>query len=433
MQLLKIYIKETDYDELLEDSDSCRNIGQYFKNKSYSKKSVSKETVISAMKRDQSLIFTTVPEEEIENHSPINIENVIIQTKPLSRPKFLNLRNKTTDVKTVENPVTNTVPITPFLGQTSVCSTPMTELNKVLHQKVMSICVDPKDRNDTSFQKADSLNSVLSAISETSDNSTQNKETLLKSAPYMKVSLNLNSKLHKSLLDLSLETENLLHSPRKRLKSICDPTFPVAASNEKCISKCLYNIYLKEHVASLNQEVDHRISESNTEEWKSLEDFDSDLIGNKNKSVDNDVIKDFKSSQEQKKALTLPLKSFNETVTSPGFRNNKNFGGVQLTPLMSKLSLLANEDRSSGFCSIVTTPSEYKDYVKTTFNTKNCKQNVSECGENNFVNCNLHKAALFVCGQQDMVVILIIEEEGCYDKTIINKLVMFFFFTKLLR
>lgn len=436
VQLLKIYISDDEYEELLNDSDNCRNINQYFKNKAQQqskKMSITKENVISAMKRDQSLIFTTVPEEENESQSPVKIENVTIQTKPLNRPKFLNLRSKTTDFRTVETTnESKTVPITPFHGQTSVCSTPMTDLNKVLHQKVMSICVDPQEDNDETeapsvmqIPKTESLNSVLSAISETSDNSTQNKELLLKSVPYMKIAVNNSIKSYKSYWDLTLNEE--LPCKRKRLQSISDPTFPVSSADDKCVSRHLYNLHVKEHIASLNNEAnENRASESNTEEWKSLEDIDDeDVVIPIDKNKLNLI--DSNASKEQKKVLTLPLKSFNDndTLTSPGFHSSRNFGGVQLTPLMTKLSLLANEERSSGFCSIVTTPSEYKDYVKSTFNVKNSKSFSNLDQEQNKFNknCDLRKAALFVCGQQDMVVILVLEEDGCYDKAIVYKLV----------
>lgn len=436
IQLLKVYINEDEYEELLEDADRCRNITQVFKNRSYSKKTpATKETVISAMKRDQSLIFTTVPEEDNEIQSPVKIEHVVVQPKPLSRPKFLNLRNKTTDLSSEPKP--KAAPVTPLRGQTSVCSTPIAELNKVLHQRALSICVDPQEEK-SDVSKADSLNSVLSAISENSDHSVANKETIVRSAPYVKVALNAQLKAHKSLWDLKRAETDELAVTRKRSSSVSDATFPLTCTNGAQISRFLYNVYVKEQVSSLHAgvgvgvdvevESENRASETNTEEWKSVENLDSDLLPvGASSRVKFSAEK--ASQQSQKRALTLPLKSFtsdaDSSLNSPsGFRNPcKNFGGVQLTPLMSKLSLLAaTEERSSGFCSVVTTPSEYKDYVKGAFSSKNASAKGFDDGKF-AIDCKLRKAGLFVCGQQDMVVILVMEEDGCFDKAVVNKLV----------
>lgn len=92
-----------------------------------------KEPVLMTMKRDQSLIFTTVPEEGSEPVTPR------VSTKS-QRPKFLNLKSKTTDVKQ-ELKESNS-----FFGSVSVCSTPMTDLNRVLHQTSLSICTNPEAR-----------------------------------------------------------------------------------------------------------------------------------------------------------------------------------------------------------------------------------------------------------------------------------------------
>lgn len=366
------------------------------------------------MKRDQSLIFTTVPEEDCEN--PVNLENIKIHTKPPNRPKFLNLRNKTTDVKPEE---VKTVPSTPFLGQTSVCSTPLTELNKVLHQKVMSICIDPNDDAAKSEIKP-----VLSAISENSD-CLQQKDALFKAAPYVMITKNLlNTRNNCSMINIYEKMND--KSPvkqLKRVKSIGDPTFPLLTSSGMNISKTLYNIYLNKHVNTLHKELTvNHLSETHTEEWKSLEDICSN--DSKKEIEEKTITTNMKSNLEHRKSLTLPLKSLSdsEQLFSPAVRS-KNYGGVQLTPLMSKLSMLAaTEERSSGFCSTTTTPSDYKDFrpsfIKNSKN-KGPKHKDVRKKESNI----LRETVLFVCGQQDMVVVLVIEEQAAKNQDIITSLV----------
>ncbi|PSN32219.1 hypothetical protein C0J52_17011 [Blattella germanica] len=78
-----------------------------------------------------------------------------------------------------------------------------------------------------------------------------------------------------------------------------------------------------------------------------------------------------------RRSLSLPLKTMTSdyedeemrrrstsytagVLESPAVRT-KTLGGLQLTPLMSKLSLLAMEEKTSGFCSRDTTPGEFKD------------------------------------------------------------------------
>lgn len=367
------------------------------------------------MKRDQSLIFTTVPEEDCYN--PVNLENVKIHTKPPNRPKFLNLRNKTTDVKPEE---TKTVPSTPFLAQTSVCSTPLTELNKVLHQKVMSICVDP---NEDAAKPETKL--VLSAISENSD-SLQQKDALFKAAPYVTITKNLfNTRNNCSMVNIHEEI-NAKYAARhlKRVKSISDPTFPLLTASGMNISKTLYNIYLNKHVNTLHKELTiNHLSETHTEEWKSLEDICSN--DSKKEIEEKPIITDMRSNLEHRKSLTLPLKSLSdsEQLFSPAVRN-RNYGGVQLTPLMSKLSMLAaTEERSSGFCSTTTTPSDYKDFrpsfIKNSKN-KGSKHRDFKLKKKSSV---LRETVLFVCGQQDMVVVLVIEEQASKNQDIITSLV----------
>lgn len=432
VQLLQVYIEGADYQDLLEEATRCRTVHQYLNKKTYTKKTQPmKEPVLSAMKRDQSLIFTTVPEEDPDANSPINFENNIINSAPPSRPKFLNLRNKTTDAKIEEKPKMEASTTTPFHGKTSICSTPMTDLNKVVHQNVMSICVNPENGENSGFesdQKTDSLNSVLSAVSETTEKSIGTK--LTNKTPYFTVN---QIKPSSSLMNVCEKPPQTPEKKPKVYKTIADPTFPVFKSDGSLVSESFYEQYLNKHVDMLNTEASKQQDDCKADDWKSIEDFD--IIAPKKNEFEMVPLATKVAEakpKEARKSLSLPLKSLsldsNDNVFSPVSRV-KHCGGVQLTPLMSKLSLLAMEEKSSGFCSRETTPSEYKDYRFTpthpNYTFVNPKSGKSNKGESKFrtrIHEKLKKGVLFVCGQQDMVVGLLLEEDGCENPEMIKKL-----------
>lgn len=129
------------------------------------------------------------------------------------------------------------------------------------------------------------------------------------------------------------------------------------------------------------------------------------------------------------------------------FPQRRKLDGLQLTPLMSKLSLLADE-RTSGFCSRETTPSEFRDLsgfsggatVTATTTTTNqlirqklesVEKEVSD-GEDeldeDWVNKDepaacLMKTELFLCGYQNMVLVLLMENGTANNPDLIHALV----------
>ncbi|XP_065161908.1 uncharacterized protein HPS4 [Atheta coriaria] len=337
VQLLHVYVEGHEYQDLSEDALRTRTVHLYLNKRSYTKSIQTKEPVLSAMKRDQSIIFSNIPEEDTDAHSPINIENNILPSTKLTRPKFLNLRNKTLDEKPAQAKVTAT---TPFYGQTSICSTPMTDLNKVLHQSVMSICIDPEHQNTTEDEQ--------------------------------------NEQKEQTPEDINADITNI---------------------NDK------------------DKEIDDSQVKTQQEDEKDSDKENGDFVIAKMAPP---------KDREARKSLTLPLKSltFDSDLYSPIVRS-KNYGGVQLTPLMSKLSLLAMDEHSSGFGSRDTTPSEYKD-VRFTTPTQNksaiFKQSGNESKFKRPVTEKLKKSILFVCGQQDMVVGLLLEENAHKSPEAIQKL-----------
>jgi len=126
------------------------------------------------------------------------------------------------------------------------------------------------------------------------------------------------------------------------------------------------------------------------------------------------------------------------------FPQRRKLDGLQLTPLMSKLSLLADE-RTSGFCSRETTPSEFRDLsgfssgaVATTTTNQLIRQKLESVeketsdGEDeldeDWVNKDesaacLVKTELFLCGYQNMVLVLLMENGTANNPDLIHALV----------
>lgn len=199
---------------------------------------------------------------------------------------------------------------------------------------------------------------------------------------------------------------------------------------------------MKTHLDLYKTEINSH--ETNTDEWKSLEDFDSCMKESAKKNlvekpsanaIELQAIKrvddEGATSQKSRKSLSLPLKSLTsdsvDQVASP-VAKTKYSGGVPLTPLMSKLSVLAMEEKLSGYSSRDATPSEYKDFMYTpsgnySFVNSVKKFKVEPRRDEEGESKELQKCVLFVCGQQDMVVNVLLEEEACKTPEVVNKLV----------
>lgn len=483
VQLLFVYLDVSQFHVLRDDASRCKRIREEVAKKEEKKVPTvhcSKELTLSAMKRDQSLIFTAVPEEDPEHHSPINIETAFVSTRSKIRPKFLNLRSKTTDEPSNIKMETSSVPTTPYCAPISVCSTPLADIKKVVHQEAMSICTNP-NKNESECNpdsevnisfKTESVNSILSAVEEKSHTSLHSidcTEKLLNATPYVNVGMSLyDKKKFSSMFELREKLKCLTkrvtmkyynkdptnlnkaltdESPKKEQKkktfgTITDPTFPVFRNDGKVISRSFYEAYIQTHLTLVNSEINRSkdaLSDNNTIEWKSVEDFDTsfnDVF--KNQTVTTEIEMQplkyqhqsegsSKSTSKTRKPLSLPLKSLttDDCLITPSYKKERYLGGVQLTPLMTKLSMLAMEDRSSEFC---TTPSEYKDlYTPSQPNFSFLKKrNVDTTQESSVHTENenkFQKCILFICGQQDMVVNVLLEETASSSPDVINKMV----------
>lgn len=383
VQLFYVYISNKDYYELNEEASKCRNL--FLGRKKFSSKiSTSKEPVISAMKRDQSIIFTSVPEEDSEQSVP-NPRPII------SRPKFLNLKNTTafddgkkTNTTTFDDGKKSVSSSVVNSGQTTVCSTPMTDLNKVVYLKPMLICHEPNGVEDN--EKKDDHSQLISSPKIASSNFS-------------------NFKKCPSFHELQVQ-ENI--NEMNRTKTICDPNYPIFKLDGTVVSQNFYEDFLVNHLDQLKCEI-------NDEKEKKVSlfmNFDSNLVDT---PVDCPLpappVVPNQRSKEHRKSLTLPLKSFNTDEKQLASPIRRQSTGVLLTPLMSKLSSFDDRTTSSGFCG---TPSEYGK-IFTPIAPKTKKTFADENA--------LNKCVLFVCGQQDMVIALLLQEDVCSSNEVFSRLV----------
>lgn len=354
------------------------------------------------MKRDKSLLFTAVPEEDHNMISPPNRDEnasnkpprmpdvVPFTNKPRPRPTKLSLSFKTqqsVDEETKENEKV-------FTGQTSVCSTPMVEYKR-LHGNMLSICQNPETQpQDKTEIEPDVLKNIENSAKVIENEKRDNKivldmnciadhyinkpEPLRKLASvtdlqetFKRLSNRATSKFKLKGSEVGL-CEDL--TPERELQkshstmTINDPLFPVFRNDGVAISESLFNQYLEQHYSKMKQDAtNENMFTYNMKicEQEKFEDFDSELTKSPQRTPKK-IAK--KTDQSKRKSLSLPLKSLNESSDSHiGSEETTSFkkklSGVQLTPLMEKLSHLAFSDKSSGYSSRVMTPLEVREFM----------------------------------------------------------------------
>lgn len=237
--------------------------------------------------------------------------------------------------------------------------------------------------------------------------------------------------------------------PNNRYRTITDPTYPVFNSFGKPISRFLFD-------EINNQQNENEINAKNLNVNFNSFDEQPQTIRNDLKSADTEiqVEKAIKSLEKSpmppnnninRKSLSLPLKSLtsngdaknniNTTIVPSDTANTKSIfdkpeerrklTGIQLTPLITKLSILAmNEDRSNSFSTWDTTPgielatpidsvklyrrrpsvkADETDHIRGSIETKSSSECSNDDGE-------MKKVELFICGQNNMTLMLLMKE-----------------------
>jgi Hermansky-Pudlak syndrome 4 protein len=365
------------------------------------------------MKRDKSLLFTAVPEEDHTMISPPNREElpstsherkpsmpdvVPFTNKPRQRPNKLALSFK--NQKSLDEDVNENEKV--FTGQTSVCGTPMVEYKR-LHGNMLSICQQNPDSQTEKTSEPDVLKNVDCAKINLENEKRDNKIVLdinciadhyiNKPDPIRKLAsvTDIQDKLKRlsdratsrfrlkkaniPLNDDMSPTTSQNEIPKERTSlTINDPSFPVFRNDGVAISESLFNQYIEQYYARIKQESkEDNMFTYNMKlcEQEKFEDFDSELNRSPQrtpKKIAKDSTKTLPTDQSRRKSLSLPLKSLSESSDSQIGSDSeatsfkKKLTGVQLTPLMEKLSHLAFSDKSSGYSSRVMTPLELREF-----------------------------------------------------------------------
>nr|XP_031848369.1 uncharacterized protein LOC116433898 isoform X4 [Nomia melanderi] len=487
VQLLKVYIEQKQFAKLVQEANNERYYSSYFDSvlkKMLQRKNISKnnkEPPLSGMKRDTSRIFT-VPEETELDSSQYNDNNHYIPSVPLTA--YSSPVKRKQESKSDRPKCTN--PLTP-----SVCSTPLKDVNRVLHGNVMLICNTNEDANNETAEEREEIKANVDDIPDVVKealrckrlNKLRNvppKKKVIKRKEFNKKSLSMHDlelsvNVYSNRIsvrpyglglpplkqDVSPET-----SPQKKLAckkqyhTITDPCYPVFRCDGLPVSMSLYEQYISSHYEELTDDTDNTVNRNDflgsitnhCHVDNQTNNCDTTSKGNLEKlNSCREVKLDNKAKQETyRRSMSLPLKPLNisdnddrrksasECGNSYDFLQKKKLDGLQLTPLMSKLSLLADE-RTSGFCSRETTPSEFRDLSGfSTATNQMIKQKleavnkeIGSDGEDELEEdwltaskdeISLEASELFLCGHQNMVLVLLMESGTANNPDLIHTL-----------
>ncbi|XP_063972551.1 uncharacterized protein LOC135160191 isoform X2 [Diachasmimorpha longicaudata] len=428
VQLLRVYVQRRQ-----DDLPKSHNpINDNHISKKYKKSSLTS----CGMKRDTSRIFTVPEEGEAE---PIdNPDNP--PPPPTIRRGSLPVKQEFRSKNRMQHPLTP-----------SVCSTPLKDINRVLHETAVLICSTGDESENLPLEESEegpgNIDDIPDVVKEALRCKRLNKLRSGGLDPEKKFKKIAWSRKSSSVADLE-EIESWLtpdDHPKRRehFTTITDPCYPVFKFDGSPVSQDLYDYYISSHyqelvkIQKVSKDVSQPLmqpSKANAMDSIHLKDFDV-MISNSPPPLDVKLSEVRKNRQETcKRSMSLPLKSLNAPDEAQDPRNSASEGvsfempmkkkleGLQLTPLMSKLSLLANDDKTSGFCSKETTPSEY--YDLSTLSSRLTKHNNDD--EDFWVGERepgaLEKAELFICGHQNMVMVLLMEDTTGNNPELIHNL-----------
>ncbi|XP_070162156.1 uncharacterized protein Hps4 isoform X2 [Polyergus mexicanus] len=478
--------------------------------KNMSKSGLKEPLTISAMKRDTSRIFT-VPEEGEEdsaNYPPVlqyvsSVPLAINHESPIRRKQ--EIKPERFKISGTVNPLTPSICATPLKDVDRVLHG-----NAMLICSSESGGETDEHRSSSKSNDDDDIPDVVKEALRCKrlnklKNATSKKKLMKRKDPDRKsVSLpdltsSVKSRLNNIPRTYRPELDKILckfneaspddcdpNSPRQKFtgsdkrysRTITDPCYPVFRCDGLPVSQSLYEQYIASHCEELRDDggdnnIHGRYNDNDNLQSRNLS---SELmsaklsINSNSSSITRDAGEEHKpgydkSKQETyKRSMSLPLKPLNVVTevqdgddrrrsmsecgsNSYDFPQKRKLDGLQLTPLMSKLSLLADE-RTSGFCSRDTTPSEFRDLsgfsggaattitATTTMNQlmrqklESVEKEASE-GEDkldeDWVNRNdpavcLEKTELFLCGYQNMVLVLLMENGTANNPDLIHAL-----------
>ncbi|KAL0838548.1 hypothetical protein ABMA28_016656 [Loxostege sticticalis] len=494
-QLLVVYVGKKTYDSLKKQVDKIQEfhhngeemVAKFKKNQEAEREKV-REFPQTGMKRDKSLLFTAVPEEDHTMISPPNRDEhpmtdserkpsmpdvVPFTNKPRQRPTKLSLSFKTQKSLDEDAKENDTV----FTGQTSVCSTPMVEYKR-LHGNMLSICQNPDTQQEEKPPEPDVLkniencakimenekrdNKIVLDINCIADHYINKPDPIRKLASvtdiqdsFKRISNRATSrfKLKRSKIplndDMTPSPDDEIVKTRRTSLTINDPYFPVFRNDGVAISESLFNQYIEQYYARMKQDSkEDNMFTFNMKlcEQEKFEDFDSELNRSPQrtpKKIPKDSTKTLPTDQSRRKSLSLPLKSLSESSDSQIGSDSeatsfkKKLTGVQLTPLMEKLSHLAFSDKSSGYSSRVMTPLELREFLtpaaerQVTFSDRPKTQRQDSESDSDsegdlelLASYSQHavRCSLFVSGLHNMALLAVLDAQAAAEPETINTL-----------
>ncbi|XP_062131811.1 uncharacterized protein LOC133842638 isoform X1 [Drosophila sulfurigaster albostrigata] len=475
VQMLVVYVEQQQYAKLAAEAQRAQNLQtttsqlvqgslpfQYAKRK---------------LKRDKSLIFTHIPEEEHASDTTSAMELPTARPKSM-RPTHLPLRLKSlhskdlpeSGIASINFDETDSYP--EFIGRTSVCNTPMTE-NKVLPvATVMSICANPDEEQVADAHNSNGKSSTATASSSRRNSLKMDVEKFFQNFignPHKQLTRRKSSAdLQDALRAISKKLGHFTHSfktttdvnrngngvtadissevspdyiendERSSSRTIGDPTYPVFNTNGQQISGSLFQQFLEQYrklwgAASEQASQDAELAALVAEfqefnlEIQKLDEHMRQQAEASAEAADRNLNVAAKTPMD-KRAMCLPLKPAGESsnVDAPLSQRRVGGAGVPLTPLMAKLSVLALNEATP--IEIQTPLNSSKVFPRR--NSLKCEDAVDALSA--FSNApqaqlttqsdGLQRTELYICGQQNMTLLLLMEEGSCRQQTIVQKM-----------
>lgn len=364
--------------------------------------------------RRDKLIFSHIPEEE-----PLVVE--VVKSK---RPNHLPLKLKTVAPESGIVSFDETDSYPDFIGRTTVAQTPLMAITPMVGP-ISSIFASNEDPAEIKIKK----------ISKKIEPKEWKPIFISYAAnPFKAVDF-------KKSCDDIFRPLKLKDSSYNVYNTITDPFYPIiSAENKRPISKSLFDEYQALFLPPQSLTPDEPIAKTVQNEPKKK--FENDpMIIDRVKVNDNKNSPSRIQRNQKKKMLKLPIKSFSLEIdsgkpsTSTGSNNifdspsTKRKLGLQLTPLMSKLTLLAmNENENLSSTLEPQTPNYY--YADTPVD--NCNRNMfnrlakvdeekHEIPNEDISTDEMKRVDLFVHGEKNLT-LMIIADENVFDKEMVQQM-----------
>ncbi|ETN61634.1 hypothetical protein AND_006701 [Anopheles darlingi] len=381
-----------------------------------------------------------------------------------------------------------------FIGKTSVVSTPLTENKIVPNRNMMSICVtqdkptleQSEDNTNPGVPNTTNEEAKITKEGERESGSSMFKQInsgvpmkydaifsnplLLSTKKYHAISLStLNEREVDEQDDSTVSEDDTGDEQRKKrmslihrlisknysaLKTVADPLYPIVDQRKRAMSFSLFQDIERlrnEHLAELveqEEEQKDRESQAVPEEAeppvasKSEIDAAESIIS---KPAD-DTATQPPITPLDRRGLSLPIKSFNLNDDHQPNHHHRSTGvggstelftrrksTLELTPLMTKLTVLAaNDPESSGVSSWDTTPGcsynmaiSPQEYIPQRRKSQDIQQqqlSTVNGAAREDDDKPLVKVELFVCVQQNMTLVLVMQEKNCKNQRLVQTL-----------